>query len=342
VSGRVLRRAPVAVVLAIQFVIALVLAEGLLLAVYHHPAAWYPAGLRRFLTTEYFNRRRIVQLDDVHARYDPELVYTLQPGAFMFSNIEFSTQYVVNSLGVRDNQRSLTAPEIVVAGDSYAMGWGVQQEESFAELLEQRTGRRVLNTAIASYGTVRERRLLDRVDLSRATTLIIQYDPNDFAENDAFFKQGNEYKASSREVWLAAIAQQRRGEKYWPFRMVYDALVWIKRGISGWPQGGFVPSSYPPDTAAERFINALVHASSGDLGAIPIIVFDVDPNPAFIRALDAARRDDKHPAYIRNLRVVDMSKELTPEMRYVLDDHLNARGHATIAEALMDAMVASR
>jgi hypothetical protein len=338
VRVRVLRRAPFAVVLAIQLVIALVLAEGLLLAMYHHPAAWYPAGLRRFLTTEYFNRRRIVQLDNVHARYDPELVYTLQPGAFVFSNIEFSTQYVVNSAGVRDNQRSLTRPEIVVAGDSYAMGWGVHQEESFPELIEKRTGRVVLNTAVASYGTVRERRLLDRVDLSRATTLIVQYDANDFAENDEFFKQGNQYKASGRDVWLAAIARQRRGERYWPFRMVYDALVWIKRGITGWPQGGFEPSSYPPDAAADRFINAMIHASARDLGTMQIIVVDVEPDPAFLRALDAARRNELYPAYIRNLRVVDMSQKLTPDMRYVLDDHLNARGHAAIADALVAAL----
>lgn len=337
-SVRVRRRAPFAVVLAIQFVIALVLAEGLLVAMYHHPAAWYPAGLRRFLTTEYFTRRRIVQLDEVHARYDPELVYTLQPGAFMFSNIEFSTQYVVNSLGVRDNQRSLTAPEIVVAGDSYAMGWGVQQEESFPELIEQRTGRRVLNTGIASYGTVRERRLLDRVDLSRTTTLMIQYDPNDFAENDEFFRQGNQYKASSREVWEAAIAQQRRGEKYWPFRMVYNAIVWIKRGITGWPQGGFEPLSYPPEAAAERFINAMVHASTRDLGTMQIVVFDVDRTPAFIRALDAARQGATRPPYIRNLRVVDLSEKLGPQMRYVLDDHLNAAGHAVIADAVIAAL----
>jgi lysophospholipase L1-like esterase len=332
---RLLRRVPFAVVLAIQFVMALVLAEGLLLAMYHYPKAWYPAGLRNFLTTEYFQRRQMVQLDDTHARYDPALVYTLQPGAFMFSNVEFSTQYVVNSLGLRDNQRSLTQPEIVVAGDSYAMGLGVQQEESFPELLERRTGRVVLNSGIASYGTVRERRLLDRVDLTRATTLIVQYDANDFAENDEFAKQGNQYTASSRELWLDAIAQQRRGRKYWPFRMVYDAAVWIKRGITGWPRGGFEPSSYPADAAAARFINAMIHASPRDLGALQIIVFDVDRDPAFIRALDAARRNQTYPAYIRNLRVVDLSQKLTPEMRYVLDDHLNAKGHAAIAETLL-------
>ena len=303
-----------------------------------HPAAWYPGGLRRFLTTEYFHRRDIVQLDERHARYDPELVYTLQPGAFMFENVEFSTQYVVNTLGVRDNQRSLTQPEIVVAGDSYAMGWGVQQEESFPELLERRTGRVVLNTAIASYGTVRERRMLNRIDLSRATTLIVQYDPNDFAENDEFAKQGNQYKASSREVWLNAIAQQRRGQGYWPFRMTYDAVVWIKRGITGWPQGGFVPVSYLAEAAAERFLNALIHASPGDLSALDIIVTDIDSDPAFIRALDRLRRSEAYPPHIRRLRVVDLSRRLTPDMRYVLDDHLNARGHAVIADALTAAL----
>ena len=330
-----LRRAPFAVILAIQLVIALVLAEGLLLAMYHDPAAWYPVGLRRFLTTEYFNRRDLVQLDERHARYDADLFYTLQPGAFMFENVEFSTQFVVNTLGVRDNQRSLTQPEIVVAGDSYAMGWGVAQDESFPELLEQRTGRVVLNTGVSSYGTVRERRILDRVDMSRVTTLIVQYDPNDFAENDEFAKQGNRYKASSHDVWLDAIAQQRHGRRYWPFRMTYDAIVWIKRGITGWPQGGFVPASYPPDAAAERFINAMINTSTRDLGAVQVIVFDVDPNPAFIRALDAARRDEKYPPYIRNLRVVDLSQTLTPAMHYVLDDHLNPKGHAAIADALV-------
>jgi hypothetical protein len=250
------RPAAIGLVLIAQLTIALVLAEGLLLGMYRHPAAWYPAGLQNFLRTEYFFSRRIVQMDDRTARYDAELFYTLQPGAFTFSNPEFSTMYIVNREGLRDNQRSLEQPEIVVAGDSYAMGWGVQQDESFPELLEHRTGRRVLNAAVSSYGTVRERRMLDRIDLSRAGTLIVQYAPNDFGENDEFLNSGNRYTASSREDWLAAIAEQRRRARYRPFGMVYATVVWIKRAITGWPRGGFEPSHYPPEAAAERFLNA--------------------------------------------------------------------------------------
>jgi lysophospholipase L1-like esterase len=122
--------------------------------------------------------------------------------------------------------------------------------------------------------------------------------------------------------------------------MTYDAVVWIKRGITGWPRGGFEPTSYPADAAAGRFINAMVHASTRDLGNVQLIVFDGDPNPAFIRALDAARRSEQYPAYIRNLHAVDLSKTLGPEMHYVLDGHLNAKGHAAIADALMDMMKA--
>ena len=330
------RPAAIGLFLVFQLVVALVLAEGLLVGMYRHPAAWYPAGLLNFLRTEYFFSRRIVQLDERTARFDAELLYTLQPGAFTFSNPEFSTQYVVNREGLRDNQRSLEQPEIIVAGDSYAMGWGVQQDESFPELLEHRTGRRVLNTAISSYGTVRERRVLDRIDLSRARTLIVQYAPNDFTENEQFLKNGNRYTASSREDWLAAIAEQRRRAKYWPFRMVYDTVVWIKRGITGWPRGGFEPSHYPPDRAAELFLNALMHASPRDLSALQIIVIDVDSDPAFIRALDRLHRSEMYPPYIRSLRVVDLSQRLTPDVHYVLDDHLSPRGHVAIADALME------
>jgi len=225
-----------------------------------------------------------------------------------------------------------------VAGDSYAMGWGVQQDESFPELIERRTGRRVLNAAVSSYGTVREARLLDRVDLSRTTTLIVQYAANDFNENEEFLKRGNQYVPSSREEWQAAIVEQRRRGRYWPFRMVYDSVVWIKRGITGWPQGGFVPTHYPADAAAERFLNALMHASRKDLSALRLIVFDIDEDPAFIRALDRLRQSETYPAYIRGLRVVDLSGRLTPDLHYVLDDHLNARGHQAIADAIIDAI----
>lgn len=333
------RPAAIGLLLAFQLVVGLALAEGLLWTMYEHPAAWYPAAIRNFLGFEYFYRRHIIQLDERSARYDPELLYTLRPGRFTFSNVEYSTPYVVNSLGVRDDERSLDQPEIVVVGDSYAMGWGVQQNESFPELLERRTGRRVLNAAVASYGTVREMLMLDRVDLSRTTTLIVQYCSNDFNENEEFLKNGNRHVPSSRDAWLGAGAQPKRVPKYWPFPMVYGAATWIKRGIEGRKRGGFEPSSQPPDVAARLFLNALMHAPRHDLSRLRIIVTDIDPDPGFIRALDRLHVSEAYPPYIRDMIVVDVSARLTPDKYYVLDDHPRPAGHAAIADALGEALI---
>ena len=331
-----LRRAlAIGVLLAFQLVVALALTEGLLWTMYQHPASWYPASIRQFLGHEYFYRRHIVQLDERTARYDPELLYTLRPGQFTFSNVEFSTPYVVNSLGVRDDEGSLAQPEIVVVGDSYAMGWGVQQSESFPEILERRTGRRVLNAAVSSYGTVREMRMLDRIDLSRATTIIVQYALNDFDENAAFLKNGNRHIPSGRDTWLGA-AMPKRVPTYWPFPMVYSAATSIKRGIEGRKRGGFESVSLPPDAAASLFLNALTYAPQRDLSRLRIIVTDVDPDPAFIRAVDRLHTAEQYPSYIRTMTVLDVSGRLTPDVFYQMDDHLRPAGQALIAEALRD------
>jgi len=332
------RRALIALVLIFQLMLGSVLVEGMLAAMYAHPSRHYPLALLQFFRWEYFYRRAIVQLDTSRARYDTELLYTLRPGHFTFTNVEYATPYDVNTLGVRDDEASLAQPEIVVAGDSYAMGWGVQQGDAFPRVIERKSGRRVLNAAVASYGTVREMRLLDRVDFTRATTLVIQYCSNDFDENEQFEKNGNRHVPSGEREWLEAIAHQQQTARYRPFRMLYDAAVWIKRGIEGRARGGFDPYAPPPDRAAQLFLNALTHAPRTDLTRLRIIVTDPDANPAFIRAVGRAHNDRRYPPHIRDMRVVDVSALMTPDVHYVLDDHLTARGHELIADAVMAAM----
>ena len=83
-----------------------------------------PRGLADTVRQVYEDRvRHVIQLDPQQSVVDPELLYRLKPGTFTFANVEFATAYQVNSLGVRDTEAALRAPEIVVAGDSFAMGW---------------------------------------------------------------------------------------------------------------------------------------------------------------------------------------------------------------------------
>ena len=86
----------------------------------------------------FFYDRGSVQFTNGLARYDSSLYYSLMPGRSNFTNREFNVAFNVNEIGVRDDSASLVHPEIIVVGDSFAMGWGVDQDSTFAEVLEKR------------------------------------------------------------------------------------------------------------------------------------------------------------------------------------------------------------
>jgi lysophospholipase L1-like esterase len=118
------------------------------------------------------------------ATYDETLTYTLRPGRCTFANREFITEYAINALGVRDDEQSMDQPRVVALGDSVTMGWGVEQHEAFPSVFERMTGWRTLNAGVSSYGTVRELRMLQRIDRRNLTHVLIQYSGNDVVENE--------------------------------------------------------------------------------------------------------------------------------------------------------------
>src|SRR5258706_285807 len=82
------------------------------------------------------------------------------------------------------------------------------------QLIEKKSGRRVVNMGISSYGTVRELRLLDRVDVSKATHLIIQYCGNDIYENLPFLRGRTKGKAGNHSFQELVDGDQAR-RRYW-------------------------------------------------------------------------------------------------------------------------------
>ena len=132
----------------------------------------------------------------------------MRPGHCQFNISENSEEYFINSLGVRDDEESLTKPSIVFLGDSFTMGWGVSQTESFPSLIEKATGQRALNAGISSYGTAREIKLLERVDTSNLKYLVIQYCLNDDEENNTFVSNQNQLKVSDEKKYSETIKSQ--------------------------------------------------------------------------------------------------------------------------------------
>lgn len=115
--------------------------------------------------------------------FDDELIYKPKIGACQFNNAEFKTTLNFSAEG-RFTGEKPAGTGIAVIGDSHAMGWGVQDEETFAALLQKMTRRPVYNLAVSSYGTVREVLRLEKSGLlAKVDTVIIQYCGNDLDEN---------------------------------------------------------------------------------------------------------------------------------------------------------------
>ena len=286
----------------------------------------------------------IIQFHPQFAYYDPVLTYTLKPGEFVFSNREFATAYYVNTLGVRDDEESLIAPQIVVLGDSHAMGWGVEQHETFAQILEQATGYRVLNAAISSYGTVREMRMLDRIDTSGLKYLIIQYCENDYNENLQFYQKGS-LEIMERNSYTALAERGITSNRYYPGKYI----MYQSRTLMSLVQNNIfqrlslekaVTKEARLENEAEIFLHTLENASRTNLQEVQIIGLALNTflssDKEFITALQAKKNHPRYPRYIQDLIAVELSTMLDADRYgFILDNHMLPKGHALVARQLL-------
>ena len=335
-------------VIAFNAVVAVLLLEGTIVLMLHAPrivgASPRPVRLLIQQVYRHFNRA-LVQFDPNCARYDPAVTYTLKPGACTFENLEFRDEFRINRLGLRDDDASLDAPDVIVLGDSHAMGWGVEQDETLVRVVARKSGTKVLNAAISSYATVREMTLLDRLDTSRLRVLIIQYSDNDLPENRAFRQFAGHLPITS-EAQYQKIAQYYAAQRrYYPGKYVYRLFMKVLRLEEPEPDQVAMGSATPIEEA-ELFLNALTHASRTRLDDVQVIVFEINerlqPPRPFIAALDEVKRREGNPAFVRRLITLDTTRVLTPTDFYILDDHMNARGHQAVGNALADLVHALR
>lgn len=323
-----------------NLVAVVVITETILLVLLHVRSltAATPRPARRLVQQVYrhFNRS-LLQFDPRCAQYDAGLAYTLKPGTCTFENLEYVNAFRVNRLGLRDGDASLDAPEVIVLGDSHAMGWGVEQDQALPQVLARTTGLKVLNAAVSSFGTAREMMLLDRLDASRLRVLIIQYTDNDLLENRTYKAEGNHLPIMTQTQYEHVVRHYASQRSYYPGKYLFRLCMKVLRLEEPEPdQMKMDPAS--PTEEAELFVNALTHASRTPLDEVQIIVFEINeqisPARPFIAALNEVKRRDGYPAFVRRLIPIDVAPLLTPKDFYILDDHMNANGHEVVAGAL--------
>lgn len=280
--------------------------------------------------------RNIIQFLPDSARYDPILAYTLKPGSSTVENREHTVTYFVNELGVRDDEESLKGPTIVVIGDSHAMGWGVEQDETFASIIEKRLKVRTLNTGISSYGTARELMMLNRVNTEKTKYLIIQYSDNDSEENKIYVQSRFKLRVLSEDSYKKLVEDHVNRDRT-PYSYIYVMYRILHTFVtSEFKPGVPVVQSPNAEIAARFFLASLAHCKVNNIQLILLEINSFDKNNSkFVHQVEKFINSHTLPDFIEKMKIIDTSAFLEEDDYYILDDHMRPVGHEKVAEAII-------
>jgi hypothetical protein len=161
-------------------------------------------------------------------QYDDNLLYKPSSGC-RFSNKEFSSNLVFSEAGrsMPLSRSPSSGRPLFFAGDSDTMGWGVNDDETFASIIASKVKVPVLNLAVSSYGTVREiMRLRMHPRFQEANCIFIQYSWNDFQENSVFLARGGLPVPSPERFQQLVFNYGRSPVQFWDvLRQTFNMMV---------------------------------------------------------------------------------------------------------------------
>lgn len=288
---------------------------------------WQPQVFAALRYYHHGRDSRVPQHDSACIRWDPEVGYRLRPPGCTIVDREFTVHYAVNRQGLRDDEASLHDPAIVVVGDSYAMGWGVAQEDSFAEVMSRDLGVRVLNAGISSYDTARELALADRLGLRSHRALVIQYCGNDDGPNRTYVDEGRLDVHSEEDFTADLLWSESMRRRYFGKHLVTIATR-LFTGLS--ERGG---STLEAPSSAYYFLETLLRHEASFAGKAVVVVAE---GLSRVRFIEEARALITDPRYATLATTVTFSDPALDPQRdfFPLDGHLNERGHALEAAGI--------
>src|ERR1700730_2889693 len=227
---------------------------------------------------------RIIQYLPAFTRYDRTFFYELKNNQrFVFSNREFSDSFFTNSKGLRDDEVSLSQPDIICIGDSYMLGWGCRQDSNIPSMIEKKTGLKVLKVSMSSYGTARELKKLQGVDMSHVRCVFWQYCYNDEEENKSFISNGYSLPILPPKTFDSVVLLHKWTRKYFPGRHFLTMSKLALRGLlfneqQSAPKQLIYSDSSEKEQEAGNFLR-IMQRSPIDFSKTRLIVFELGPYP---------------------------------------------------------------
>jgi hypothetical protein len=266
--------------------------------------------------------RKIWQNQSDCVEYDNDLIFKPRNGSCRFNNTEFKTELNFSDKGrVHNTNIKLNNKEIkgiAVLGDSHAMGWGVNDDETFSYILEKKIKRPVYNLAVSGYATNREIMRLQKSNLiDKIDTVIIQYCNNDYQENIYFSENQSRNNYSKFEKMhsnnFSFFKRLRKGVRYAvtvPLKYSEKKLDWKKE--------------------EDSFLKILNNYNF--LKTKKIIVIYSNGHEIYYDNFRLNNNTD-----IKNVYFIDVDYE--KKDFFLIDGHLNKQGHIKVADRLYNFLI---
>lgn len=266
--------------------------------------------------------RKIWQNQSDCVEYDNDLIFIPRHDSCGFNNTEFKTELNFSEKGrVHNTNFKLNDEEIkgiAVLGDSHAMGWGVNDDETFSYLLEKKIKRPVYNLAVSGYATNREIIRLEKSNLiDKIDTVIIQYCNNDYQENINF-------------------SENQSGNNYSKFEKMHsNNFSFFKRLRKGVRYAVSVPLKYSDkilDWKKEEDSFLKILNKYNFLKTKKIIVIYSNGHEIYYDNFRLNNNTD-----IKNMYFIDVDYE--KKDFFLIDGHLNKQGHTKVADKLYNFLI---
>jgi lysophospholipase L1-like esterase len=289
-------------------------------------------------------------------RYAPSTDYLMEPNRTVKSDTdEFKTVIETNSYGLRDDDPDLSRKNrILILGDSFAFGYGVQQIETFPHLLEQELGNVigravvVINAGHNGYDTRQEYGYFREAGLKfRPTTVVVAFTLNDLLSN-------------SGDYFFSPVPPLRQ-LRHFPLRFVRNLAEYLKRpakmlGKLGFNAGANVTDHFDCLRDNDKCRNGWVQTHSylrrinelAQQKGIPMLLVNIpvrdqlkyNPNrPQY--QMRKASIELGHIGEALGVPVIDLATcpEISEHSYYPKDGHWNAQGHRAGAQCIAEMLL---